>query len=385
MQYMPTVTRMREMTKRWIQLGGAVTLVQSALWAQFPLTPVSIYDLKEQADVIALGTVQAASVQGNIIKTQLQVSQTIKGQLPSLTLVVDVIPSRYMAENGVVPAAVRGGTGLWFLKANSGGWQVLPRAKGDYATWDQYSLPLPNVVSISAGSILPGLAGAEASTDQVILAAIVSWYESLSNPERIDDLDVVDLSRWNRADALAVVDALRTSPKRDIQVVGLAAAIRLGDDEAFTALAQEAASLQASPKFFEVTYALNDYYRPNGDSSIIPLQALVAARLAVPGLDLAAGTALQRIKSKAVLPAMALLLDSSDSQAQLRAVSVFVQFAVFARADGSIPVEYGPVGPFWTPDTQAHQAGRNARFTTAEIVSFWKSWWLAHKAQLGFE
>ncbi len=81
---------------------------------------------------------------------------------------------------------------------------------------------------------------------------------------------------------------------------------------------------------------------------------------------------------------MALLLDSTDSQAQLRAVGFFVQFTVFARADGTMP-ESGPSGPFWTPDTQAHQAGRDARFTTAEIVSFWKSWWLTHKAQLGFE
>jgi hypothetical protein len=336
----------------------------------------------EQADAIVVGTLQASSRQGNLINGQLQVQQNLKGQQPLGTVVVDIVPSRTFTatDSGAPPANMAGRTGVWFLKEN-GGWQVLARAKGDFVGWEDYSLPRPNAAPISPSSVVPGFAGANASADQLVLAALVEGYESLPHPGRLDDLDVVDLGMWKRADALAVVDVLRRSPKKDIQAIGHAAAIRLGVDDALTALAKEATFLQDSPKFYEVTFALNNFYMPNGESSIAPLQALIAARLNVPGLDLAAGTALQRIGSKAALPAMALLLDDTDPNAQLRAASFFVRFTVFARADGTMP-DRGPNGPFWTRETEIHQPGK---LQTADVVSFWKSWWLSHKAQLGFE
>jgi len=367
-----------------VRLAGAAAILQSGLWAQFPHAPVRIHDLTQEADAIVVGTMQASSRQGSIINTQLQVLQTLKGQLPLGIVVVDVIPSRTLADSGAMPANMAGRTGLWFLRESTGEWQVLARAKGDFVRWEDYSLPLPNATPISPSSVVPGFAGANASADQLVLAAMVERYESLPHPGALDDLDVVDLGMWKRADALAVVDVLRGSPKKDIQAIGLAAAIRLGVDDALTALAGEATFLQDSSKFFEIIYALNNFYMPNGEASIAPLQALIAARLNVPGLDLAAGTALQRIRTKNVLPAMALLLDSTDPQAELRAVSFFVRFTVFAQADGSIP-DSGPIGPFWTRETQTYQPGRNSPLKTADLVSFWKSWWLSHKAQLGFE
>jgi hypothetical protein len=369
--------------KRALQLLGAAMLLHPCVGADFPVSQLSIHDLAQQADVIVVATVQNVIVQGAIFKTQLQVTQSIKGQLSSGRAFVDVIASTTMAINSAVPADVQGRAGLWFLKHNNGSWQVLPLFNGDYVSWKQYSLPLPTAAMLSPSSLLPELAAPGNSVDQFVLAALLSSYESLPNPGNLEDSYVLDLAKWKRADALAVISALTKSPKKDLKAVGLAAAIRLGSDDALGILAQQAASLQSSPKFFEVSDALNKFYQPNGESSIAPLAALIAARLNVPGLDLAAGTALQRIRTKAVLPAMALLLDSPDPDAQLRAITFFIQFTVFAQADGSLPA-YGPTGPFWTPDTKAHQPGRNSPFKTPELVSFWKSWWATNKAQLGF-
>ena len=343
-----------------------------------------IYDLARQSDAIVVATLKGATLQGGILKTQLQVSQIIKGELPSTTTFVDVVPSTSMAANPAVPAALVGRTGLWFLKRTNGGWRVLPRLTGEYASWDGYSLPLPDSSPISPSLLSPGVPDHGNSCDRFVLAAMLRWYTSLLHPERLDDGDVVDLAKWNRADALTFINALEASPKQNVQVLALAASIRLGADDALAALARKAVSFRGNPKFYEVTYALNNFYQPNGESSIAPLQALIGARLNVPGLDLAAGTALYRIRTKNVLPAMALLLDSPDPNAQLRAVSFFVLFTVFGQADGSMP-QTGPVGPFWTSDAQAHQAGSNSRFKAPELVSFWKSWWAIHKAQLGFQ
>ena len=364
--------------QRTVPLLGTALIVQSGLWAQFPHSPVRLYDLAQQADAIVLGTLEASSRKGNTINSQLQVLQSLKGRLPRGTEEVDVIPSRTLT--GAMPANMTGRTGLWFLKESNGEWQVLPRAAGAFVQGEDYCLPMPNATPISPSSIVPGFAEANASADQLVLAAVVERYESLPHRGSLDDLDVVDLGMWKRADALAVVNVLRRSPNQDIQTIGMAAAIRLGVADALPELAKDATSLQGSPKFYEVTYSLTNFYKPNGESSIGPLEAFIAARLNVPGLDLAAGTALQRIGGKAVLPAMASLLNDSDPNAQLRAVSFFVRFTVFARADGSMP-DRGPIGPFWTPETQRHQPGK---LPTAEVVSFWKSWWLTHKAQFGF-
>lgn len=366
--------------KQIVRSAGTAIIVQSGLWAQFPHAPVRMHDLMQQADVIVIGTLQASSLNGNIVNTQLQVRQTLKGQMPFVTVGVDLIPSRTLAGGGAMPASLVGGTGVWFLKESNGGWQVLPRATGDFVRWEDYSLPLPNAAPIAPSSVVPGFAGADSSTDQFILAAMVGRYQSLPNPGRLDDLDLVDLGMWKPADALAVAGVLQSSPKKDIQVIGLAAAIHLGVDDALTALATEATLLKDSPKFYEITDALNNFYVPKGESSIPPLQTLIAARLNVPGLDVAAGTALQRVRTKKVLPAMALLLDDPDPNAQLRAAFFFVRFTRFTQADGSMPPS-GPNGPFWTPETRAHQTGM---LPTADVVSFWKTWWLTHKAQLGF-
>jgi hypothetical protein len=137
-----------------------------------------------------------------------------------------------------------------------------------------------------------------------------------------------------------------------------------GSDSAIATLARELPTLPAHPKFDRITEALYTYYQPHGDSSMGVLQQLVSLHSDAAGIDAATGSALQKIGSKAVLPAMAELLDSRDPQAQLRAAWFLGYFTLFAAAAGNIGHEIGPWGLGRDPTSHAP---RRFRSDTARI------------------
>jgi len=129
----------------------------------------------------------------------------------------------------------------------------------------------------------------------------VNWYQSITDPSPIDDQRLlVNLDRGNSQDTLRLARELIASPLPNNHVIGLTAAIRLGSDSAIATLARELPALRAHSKFHRITEALHTYYQPHGDSSIGVLQQLVFLHSDAPGIDAAAGSALQKIGSKAV-------------------------------------------------------------------------------------
>jgi hypothetical protein len=123
------------------------------------------------------------------------------------------------------------------------------------------------------------------------------------------------------------------------------------------------------------TDAIGLYFRPHGTDAVRPLERIAALRLDAAGLDAAVGKALQKIGSKDVLPAMALLLDSRDPEAQLRAAAFFAYFAKFGG---------NPAGAFDSPAVDRQMPGKNSTETPAEYAQFWKAWWTGNKESLGF-
>jgi len=100
--------------------------------------------------------------------------------------------------------------------------------------------------------------------------------------------------------------------------------------DALSKVAREIRALRSNPKLLQITDAIGLYFQPHGTGAVRPLEQIAALRLNVPKLDAAVGNALQKIGSKDVLPAMALLLDCHDPEAQLRAAWFFAYFARFA-------------------------------------------------------
>jgi hypothetical protein len=252
-----------------------------------------------------------------------------------------------------------GRSGIWFLKAADTGWQVIP-LNGLIGEQIYTSIPVDLTLDAPAGGV-----------SQQLLAWLVRWYQSAPSPVGVDkdfrllaSLDAADPN-----DARAAIAPLLKSTRADQYGTGLAAAIHLGSVDALFTVAQRAEELRSNPKLMQITDAIHNYFKPDGSAAIAPLQQIAALHSDIPGLDAAAGSALQKIGTKDVLPAMALLLDSHDPQAQLRAARFFSYFAMSMDEKSSAARQEMP--------------SQNSAETPAQYAQFWRSWWAATKADLG--
>ena len=232
---------------------------------------------------------------------------------------------------------------------------------------------------VAATEVSPLFAGT--SLGQEILSVLVDRYDRVNSPSFDDDQRVlVSFDHSTREDATAVQTVMLASPKSSLHVLALISGIRMGADWAVTATAKEFEQLRSSSKLPLLVSALSTYYRPGGVDSISSLRQLISLRTDLPGMDAAAGAALSRIRSKAVLPVMALLLDSLDPEAQLRAAGYFGYYALFAAADGTIGSTTGPLS---TAATRENTPRSGAARSAAEYAAFWKVRWTRNRATLG--
>jgi len=342
--------------------------------------PPTMAQLQKESDVIALATLGSIDDSQGLETIQLDVSRVIQGQPGSLSIQAVVPPSQRPTlgnetpqKIGLIPRSLIGKSGIWFLKATDAGWQVIPLDSG---TSEQIhtSIPVASTADVPAGSV-----------DQQLLVWLVRWYQSLPSAARIDQdfrlfgsLDAADPK-----DAVAAITPLLGSPRTDQYGMGLAAAIRLGSVDALSTIPQRAEELRTNPKLPQITDAIGLYFKPQGTAAVAPLQQIAALHSDVPGLDAAVGSALQKIGTKEVLPAMALLLDSHDPQAQLRAAWFFSYFAIFTDKNGNISGT-NMAGPFDSPTVHQHMPSKNSAETPAEYAQFWRAWWATNKESFGF-
>jgi hypothetical protein len=330
--------------------------------------------LRQQADVVALATMTGANPTSDGVVFQLQILRVLEGQAPSVVSAQFPAPPR-VSPDSMVASEPTGSTGIWFLKGGgSAGYQVQPLYSGN--------IYLPGKLFLQ----IPGPAGEPplGDVDQQLLAYLLRWYEALPNPAVQHDTWLLSsLSAAKPEYSLPLAGALIASPIAGQHIVGLAAALQAGSDDALKLLAAEINDLGSNPKLFRVLMALEMTNRPLGQASIPALQSLAAQHSMVPGLDKALAAALHLIGTKAVLPAMANLLDSQDPLAQVRATGFFGSFALFADADGNIPGS-GVVGPYATSATrQFTPRSADSPQATAAAVQFWKVWWSENRSRFG--
>lgn len=334
--------------------------------------PVPLSTLRQQADVIVTATLEDVSDTGQTETVVLRVVKVLQGQVTSLSVSAQWAPPAGK-KLPMLPSTAIGTTGVWFLKTGTGVYQLLPLIEGPYRPQDAFiPVPDPAVVFSNSGTV-----------DQQLLAYLASWYQSLSTPAIPDDQRLyISLTRGSQPDGLVTANTLVGSILARQHTIGLAAAIRLGSEDAISRLADEVPTLQPGQNFFWVLDSLR-LYQPQSGASPAPLERLISARSDIPGLDDAAGAALQKFGTKAILPGMRLLLDSKDPNAQLRAARFFGYFTLFAQTDGSIP-RTGVVGPLATAETRNFTPRRDAAITPLQYAEFWKSWWTDNKARFGF-
>jgi len=371
------------------KLFAVFWLFQSLLWAGF-WSPMSLKKLQEEADVIVVATLEGVTpVATTLAKADLRVSSTVKGRVSGTIVTVEFVPSEAMsrpakAPENVIPKNLSRAPGLWFLKEAGGAYRILPICGGDYS-WADASLPVPESGIPPVRSVIADLSPDNSSNtiSRTVLAAVVNWYMGLPSPTFSDALQFLShIDPKNSEDALAVANTLTASPSKGHHITGLIMGLRLNSDEAVSRLAEDAASLRDDGLFPFLVKTLKSNYQPNGESSIRPLEKLIAAHSKAPGLDEAAGSALQKIGTKAVLPVMLQLFESEDQTAWLRAGWFFAYFALFANADGVIPGT-GVIGPY-AQGTRAYMPSQDSTKKPEEYAAFWKTWWERNKASLGF-
>jgi hypothetical protein len=371
------------------KLGYLVAVYSLAGWsaglaAMRSPTPVTV--LAKRADVVVLATIKAINGGGaaRVTTLQLQLVQTLKGQLSGSEVAVTIVPPSQTITRGITLApAFVGKMGLWFLRGPvaSGDYEIIPTAEGLYSGNRDLFFPL------DAGAMAAQVAG---TLDQQVLAYLVRWYQSLGRPSSSEDdlllksLDPGLPGSAAQADSLAAISPLRGSVYIAQQIVGLAAAIPLGDDQAIPVIVNEIATLQNDPKFPLITRAVRGNVSPLGAASLAALGQLIAAQPNAPGLAAAAGSALAKSGNTAsVLPAMAALLNATDPEAQLRAAAYFGRFALFADAKGQVNGD-NLIGPWATSETRQFTPRNDSGITPAQYAQFWQGWWTQNKKALGF-
>jgi hypothetical protein len=371
---------LKSVSTLYIRLSLLIGITFSALGALLP-GPLPVTELRKQADIVAVATLEAVDESQGIEVVQLRLIRILQGQPGSLSINAIVSPSQTPGlgraaapKTGLVPRSVVGLSGVWFLKATAnGGWEVVQLDSGTYQQIHT-SLPVDNSLEVPSGSV-----------DRQLLVYLVRWYQSLPDPPRIDqDFRLFgSLDQADPQDALFAITPLIGSLRLDHHGIGLATAIRLGSVDALSTVAREAEALRSNPRLSHITDAIGTYFKPQGAAAIVPLQQLAALHSDVPGLDAAVGSALQKIGTKEVLPAMALLLDSRDPQAQLRASWFFGYFAIFADKQGNISGT-GMAGPFDSPTVHQRMPRRDSVEAPLQYAQFWKVWWARNRGTFGF-
>ncbi len=383
---------MRRWSRVSIHVVAACIVCHGAAWSAI-VGYLPVGTAERQADVIAVARVESATVQDKTsIRIQFRLLRTIKGSPAATVITAELVASKAMVAAAVdpqnmAPKARIGTVGLWFLKADGDSFGVLPLGWGDYS-WDDIFSQLPSPELPEPSVVIPGLASNGTRGYQLALAALVSAYFASHPLGRMRTVLAASLQdKDHREDSLAVAKILIASASPDQQAVGLECGLRLGSDEILPLLAEKAPALRSHRMFQMVMFALGTEYKPNGEASIAPLRRLAAAHLGGE-FDAAVASALRKIGTKAIVPAMVEFLDSPDPTAQLHAAHFLSEYALFADAAGNIPAlkpgQGRTVGPLMTEATQANMPSRDSTKTAQEYAAFWKSWWAENKARLGF-
>ncbi len=358
-------------------IAVAAFLVSPA-WSQAS-PPITV--LGQTADVVVIAKLQAIQEPGGAatpdVTVQLNIVEYLKGQTQSLEIVASIAASgkRALGPMTMPPSAV-GTTGVWFLKAADGKYQILPRNRLSYHSGDIY-LPLTDI-SPPAGA---------RTLDDRLVGYLVRWYQSLLTPSVNDNsafLSTFEPRGSQGRPAQEVADdvaPLLQSSSSSQRMTGLIAALRVGSLPAMQVFMANMEAMSSTPRFFDVIMAIGFYPK---DASWIPvLKQLAELHTTVAGVDGAAVAALAKIGTKAVLPVMVEFLDSKDAAAQLAAASWLGRYALLANAGGEV-IDNGPVGPFWTAQSNEFMPGAKPSLPVDQYTSFWKSWWAQNSVKLGF-
>jgi len=177
------------------------------------------------------------------------------------------------------------------------------------------------------------------------------------------------------------------------QVVGMSGLIRGGSASALASAIQGEAAFVSLPNENGILLlSIRDNFRSFDSRSIALLGQAAVDEANPPPLRESVAHALAGIHTVATLPYLATLLDDQDMNLRVEAIGGIAAFAnglpiqTLAGTPSLAYLQFPTAAPYMTADTQAHFALGSQAIERNEsaYLSFWKQWWLQHKAALGF-
>jgi hypothetical protein len=340
--------------------------------------PASISTLNQQADVVVVGTAISLQQVGFEVTFDLQVSEVVKGQV-AVGQVLSVGWTAPDSTSMLRSPSTWSRSGIWFLQSSgAGAWRSLSaRPPGMFFDSLYYPIGAPAAAATSA-------AMATADPVETIIGRIAAANLGLPANQR-----PTVLSALGTDDSPAIRSLLRsllTVSDGRLVCAGFQGLIERSDSAALEQFAQQRESLKTTLGIDGVVMAISAYYRNTDPAAMVTLGNLATTPSTVPRLQPYAVHALVAIHTKETLPYLASLLDSTDTAVVKEAVIGLGYFAngagmqTVAGTPGLTHLNNRAPNAFTTPDTQKYFGFDPAK--AAEYVAFWKSWWLAHKAEL---
>jgi hypothetical protein len=352
------------------------------------VAPQSIVAVEKAADLIVNGTASGFVRNGSRFDFSLQVNRVIKGDG---TLAGSSIGAYWLSVNqpatGSVGGKDIGSPGIWFLRRTSGPWQVVPLVQG--------SMQLSNIyIPSPPGPVLSAYAySASASLDDKLASEMCSAIEGVGGDSlQMYALLIGGVDELNSSVPHLFYRRLVNSSSTEKQVFGLSGLIRSGDSSALTAAAQIASTVTGRHAEGALLLSVREYLRPTDPTSVIAV-GQVATNSTVPAaLREVAAHVLEAVHTAAALPFLATLLDDPDLNLRVEAVGGMGAFAnglAVRTRQTQVTLVYLQLpanAPYKTQDTVAHFAlGRQTiAANEASYISFWKAWWSANRASLGY-
>ena len=354
----------------------------------------SVQALSQTADAIVVGSATGTLVWGSGADFSLSVVRVVNG--PSAIAGTPIAvhwdmggPNGLLVRPGAtVPVA---GNGIWFLRNNGGSWSLLPVEQGSIG-FEQtyYSAPLSPLPAAYAYASTAPLADKVASE---VGAAVEALNGNFNHP--LYGLLRGGLDQLNSPVTSVLYQRLANSASVPQQILGLAGLIRSGTLSGLApAVSFSASSFSSHPLEYGILLsAVRDEFRPSDSASIALLgQAATDQNNPNTAFREAAAHALASVHSAATLPYLAALLQDPSTALQVEGIRGLAAFAnglpvqTSAQVASLAYLQLPATAPYRTADTMAHFAMGSTAIKQNEpsYLSFWKEWWTANQASLGF-
>jgi hypothetical protein len=350
------------------------------------VVPQSLATLEREADLIVVGSATGGNNTGSDWALTIQVSRVVKGDS---ALAGQVIPAAWTSPAGRRPvpagASLATNPGLWFLKRSSSAWGVLPWMQGDVQVTQIF-------IEVPAGPIAEAYSyGRQTAVLDSVASEVCAAIEGGVPAAARLALDPALLDELNSPAVHAYYQRAATSTEPGSKILGLSGLIRSGDA---TALRSAMQSLPVSANYQReygvLLSSVRHEFRSADSASVTALgQAISGTSIPLP-FRRAAARALAAIHNAATLPYLAMLLDDPDFELRVEAIGGLGAFAngLPVQTTADVPslryLQLPKSAPYMTSDTIANLVMRANSRNEVKYLSFWKTWWLQHRSELGY-